>query len=159
MRARLTYSPVVADGDPGARVGTQLGRLLLRTNRSVLYGSLVDGITGVDETTYPVLSGLARVGPTTATDLSSAVGLDRSAVTRYLSRLESAGLVVRSADGTDARATRVDLTPKGRRTVDAMRRRLDDTLDDILNTWSEVDAERFAVAFERFVTALLERGE
>jgi DNA-binding MarR family transcriptional regulator len=49
--------------------------------------------------------------------------LDRTATTRYASRLESAGLLRRAPDPEDARATRLELTSAGRAAVAAMRRR------------------------------------
>lgn len=54
-------------------------------------------------TTYPVLSGLGRLGPTTATHLASVIGVDRSATTRYASKLEATvWFTARSTQGTPA---------------------------------------------------------
>jgi DNA-binding MarR family transcriptional regulator len=111
-----------------------LGRLLLRSTRQYLYQRLVDGVEGLDVTTYPVLSGLARLGPTTATHLASVIGVDRSATTRYASKLERAGLVYRQVDPNDARATQLALTPAGPTAVAAYA--MSSTIDNILVTWS-----------------------
>lgn len=53
---------------------------------------------GIDTTAYPVLSGLARLGPTTATQLAATIGVDRTVTTRYASRLEAAGLLSSAVD-------------------------------------------------------------
>ena len=138
----------------GARVEAALGRLLLRGTRMYLYDRLMDGIEGVDATTYPALSGLARSGPTSATRLAAIIGLDRTATTRYASRLESAGLLRRAPDPEDARATRLELTAAGEAAVAAMRDTLTEVFDDLLASWSGPDADQFAAALERFTTEL-----
>ncbi|GAC68572.1 putative MarR family transcriptional regulator [Gordonia soli NBRC 108243] len=120
-----------------------------------MYPALVRGIDGVDATTYPVLSGLLRMGPTTATALAAEIGLDRSVVTRYLSRLESSGYVDRAPDGSDGRATRIELTPQGTAVVHQLRQELRTVCDGILDSWEPDDGDRFAADLERFVGALL----
>jgi DNA-binding MarR family transcriptional regulator len=141
----------------GARVEAQLGRLLLRSTRTYLYDQLVTGVDGVDATTYPVLSGLARIGPTTATELATAIGLDRTATTRYASRLQAAGLLDRVSDDQDRRAIRLELTPAGHEAIATMRRTLSEVFDDMLSTWTRDEAEQFATSLERFTTMLEQR--
>lgn len=61
-----------------------LGQLLLRRNRSALYDAILDSApAAVDRQTYPVLSGLARLGPQSAARLADEVGIDRSGASRY----------------------------------------------------------------------------
>jgi DNA-binding MarR family transcriptional regulator len=134
-----------------------VGRLLLRSTRTYLYDQLVTGVDGVDATTYPVLSGLARIGPTTATELAAAIGLDRTATTRYASRLQAAGLLHRVSDVQDRRAIRLELTPAGHEAVAAMRRTLSQLFDDMLSTWKRDEAEQFVASLERFTTMLEQR--
>jgi DNA-binding MarR family transcriptional regulator len=142
---------------PGQRIEAALGRLLLRGNRMYLYERLVEGIDGVDATTYPVLSGVARTGPTSATRLASAIGLDRTATTRYATRLESAGLLRRTPDPDDARATHLELTGEGRAAVAAARDALGSAFAELMADWAEADAECFAAGLERFTTRLENR--
>jgi len=47
-------------------------------------------------------------------ELADLIGADKAAATRALARLEAAGYIVRRPDTRDRRATRVDLTAKGR---------------------------------------------
>ncbi|MGV9803148.1 MarR family winged helix-turn-helix transcriptional regulator [Mycobacterium sp. NPDC003449] len=144
---------------PGERVADQLGRLLLRSTRQNLYQRLVHDVADrLDATTYPVLSGLGRLGPATATRLAAVIGVDRSATTRYASKLERAGLVARQADPDDARATLLALTPAGHSALAATRRALAAEIGAALTNWPEGEAEAFAAALERF-TDLLERPD
>jgi DNA-binding MarR family transcriptional regulator len=138
----------------GARVESALGTLLLRTTRARLYDRLTESVAGVDPTTYPVLSGLARIGPATASQLGAAIGLDRTATTRYASRLETEGLLRRRPDARDGRATRLELTPAGQAAIATMRHTLVAALDQILQGWAPADAARFAADLERFAAAL-----
>ncbi|KAA0099513.1 MarR family transcriptional regulator [Mycolicibacterium sp. P1-18] len=139
---------------PGDRVADQLGRLLLRGTRQYLYQRLVDGVDGLDVATYPVLSGLGRLGPTTATHLASVIGVDRSATTRYATKLEAGGLVHRTVDPDDARATRLALTPAGTTALAATRRALSSAMDDVLSQWPPAEAAAFAASLERFTDGL-----
>ena len=143
---------------PAEQIATALGALLLRGNRSHLYDRLTEGVDGVDSTTYPVLSGLARSGPATASRLADVIGLDRTVTTRYATRLERAGLVTRAADADDGRATRLSLTPEGRRAVQAMRAALASILADALRTSEPEEIEIFARVLQRLLDALVPPG-
>ena len=69
-------------------------------------------------------------------ELADAIGIDKAAATRALSRLEENGYVRREADGEDRRAIRVYLTAKGRK----MRPQLEQALlDSVESLSSELD--------------------
>lgn len=85
-----------------------------------------------------MLAQIAHRTACTQSDLSDELFGDRPNITRMLERMESAGLVERSADPDDARKRIVRLTQAGRdlhdrtlRAVHAERVRLYDTLDPI----------------------------
>ena len=137
-----------------ARVEAALGLLLRRSTRAHLYDDLVTGVHGVDETTYPVLSGIARLEPVSSTRLSDEIGIDRTATTRYAARLEKAGLVTREPDPGDARSTLLLLTDAGRVASDSARRKLVDRLDGIVAEWTPLEAELFATVLEHLVGKL-----
>ncbi|WP_019056845.1 MarR family winged helix-turn-helix transcriptional regulator [Streptomyces prunicolor] len=119
-----------------------LGQLLLRRNRSALYDAILDSApAGVDRQTYPVLSGLARLGPQSAARLADEVGIDRSGASRYADRLEAAGLLERSPDPRDRRATLLNLTPEGRAAVTVLRNALTRHLADRIADWPEEQAQ------------------
>ncbi|TQL98581.1 MarR family transcriptional regulator [Actinoallomurus bryophytorum] len=140
---------------PAEQIAADLGALLLRGNRAHLYDRLTEGVVGVDSTTYPVLSGLARAGPATASRLADLIGLDRTVATRYATRLEQAGLVTRAADADDARATRLSLTPEGRQAVQTMRTALESILAEALSTSEPEEIETFARVLQRLLDALV----
>lgn len=106
-------------------IADHVATLLNRNFRSGLYGELTAGLSeAVDPATYPVISGLARSGPSTAAELAAVIGIDRSVVSRHASRLEQAGLVARGAHPHDKRATVLTLTERGAEVVTTMRARL-----------------------------------
>jgi hypothetical protein len=52
--------------------------LLQRSTRARIYGDLTDDLdAAIDETTYPVLSGLAQRGTRTAAQLAGDIGIDQ----------------------------------------------------------------------------------
>jgi DNA-binding MarR family transcriptional regulator len=136
---------------PGGVIAEALGRLLQRGTRARLYARLTAGLDGaLDESTYPVISGLARLGPQSAAQLAAGIGLDRSVVSRHATRLERAGLIERLADPSDQRATLLILTAGGRQAVQEMRQRLAVAVDEYLASWPPGEAERFAASLSRF---------
>ncbi|MFE6777790.1 MarR family winged helix-turn-helix transcriptional regulator [Streptomyces sp. NPDC057702] len=119
-----------------------LGQLLLRRNRSVLYNAALESApAGVDRQTYPVLSGLARLGPQSAARLADEVGIDRSGASRYADRLESAGLLERRPDPHDGRVTLLALTPRGRDAVARLRDGLTRHLAGRIADWPDGQAQ------------------
>ncbi|MEU6173557.1 MarR family transcriptional regulator [Streptantibioticus parmotrematis] len=140
------------ENDAGHEIAEALGVLLKRTTRARLYQGLTDGLgEGVDELTYPVLSGLARSGPRSAAELAPEIGLDRSGVTRRATRLEEAGLVRREPDPDDARASLLVLTSRGEGTVDVLRERLAGHINAALSDWEPQEVAVFARQLREFV--------
>jgi DNA-binding MarR family transcriptional regulator len=137
--------------DAGAQIAEALGLLLRRATRTGLYRELTAGLgEAVDELTYPVLSGLARTGPRTAAALAQDVGLDRSGVSRYASRLEAAGLLRREPDPADGRAVLLTLTSLGTETVASLRARLAAHITSALSDWPYGEVSAFARMLRRF---------
>jgi DNA-binding MarR family transcriptional regulator len=134
----------------GVRAAAALGELMLRQTRTHLYSTLTEGLApGLDAGTYPVLSGLARIGPVSAARLAGEIGLDRSGASRHADRLEDAGLLERRPDPTDGRATLLVLTPAGAKAIVALRRRLAERLGDQLAGWPHDEAAVFVAGLER----------
>jgi DNA-binding MarR family transcriptional regulator len=139
--------------DPVVHLADQIGRLLTRSNRAALYDGLTESVDGVTATTYPVLSGLARTGPTSVTRLAAVVGMDRTVVTKYAAQLHDAGLLSRTT-GTDRRSTELHLTDAGTAAVAVMRARLHDVLRAATGEWAHRDVEHLATLLERLLGAL-----
>lgn len=137
-----------------------LARFLQRRNRARLYGALTKGLgPGIDEATYPVLSGVARFGPATSVGLAGDVGIDRSVVSRHAGRLVRAGLLVREPDPDDGRATRLALSPTGADAVAVMRGRLARFLGSALEDWTDDDARRVVDGLSRLLGLLAEPSD
>lgn len=132
-----------------------LGQLLLRETRRSLYSALTSGIAGLDATTYPVLSGLARTGATTSSEPAAIVGLDRSVTSRHASALERAGLLERRPHGRDRRATVPALNDAGQEAIDVTRARLDRHLRTFVARQPDIDAGQLAHLFTELVEYVL----
>ena len=69
---------------------------------------------------FPVLRFLRDVGPTTVTDMATAIGQTHSAVSQLADRLVDAGMVVRQRDPQDGRRSVLALTDAGERALGAL---------------------------------------
>ncbi|WP_062202768.1 MarR family winged helix-turn-helix transcriptional regulator [Demequina salsinemoris] len=86
-----------------------------------------------------LLALLARDGDHRVGEIAVQLRLAQPAVTQAVHALEGEGLVVRSPDPEDGRATRISLTPAGRASVDSWRRDLSDALSPMLGELSDDD--------------------
>ncbi|MDS1113448.1 MarR family winged helix-turn-helix transcriptional regulator [Gordonia westfalica] len=74
----------------------------------------------LDPSCYPLISVLARHNSMPMSDLVSAVGMEKSTVTRQIDAVVRLGLAERHPDPRDARARVITLTDHGRERVDAV---------------------------------------
>lgn len=92
---------------------------------------------GLTRTSWCVLLAVGVEGLTQPSDIARFIGIDRTATSRTLRRMEEDALVTREAGAGDRRTTRVALTDAGRRRIDggvpfaranneAMRKKLND---------------------------------
>ena len=88
------------------------------------------------------------------TDLAEMLGVDTPTVTRKVQQLERDGMVVRQSDPDDRRASRIRLTPAGRRTIERVRRARRAWLDRLLQGWDDDDLSHLADLLSRFVDDL-----
>jgi DNA-binding MarR family transcriptional regulator len=86
-----------------------------------------------------LLGHVERLSPVRATDLAEHVGLDLSTISRHLRGLEDAGLLVRSPDPDDRRASLLAATDEGRAFVDRSTRARTALLAEATASWSETD--------------------
>ena len=83
----------------------------------------VDETSGLSTPRLSALSVIVFRGPLRLSALAAAEQVRRPTITRLVQELEGAGLVERLADTTDRRASRLRATTKGRRLLEAARRR------------------------------------
>jgi DNA-binding MarR family transcriptional regulator len=88
------------------------------------------------------------------TDLAELLGVDTPTVTLKVQQLERGGLVVRQSDPDDGRASRIRLTPAGRRTIERVRRARRAWLERLLQGWDDDDLSDLADLLGRFAEDL-----
>jgi DNA-binding MarR family transcriptional regulator len=103
--------------------------------------------------------GSEPVGGCHLKDLAVRCALDPSTVSRAVAALVRSGLVARSADPTDGRASVLSVTPRGRQTLDDFNRLADERLADALRRWSPEDIAVLGALLRRFSTDLMTRTD
>jgi DNA-binding MarR family transcriptional regulator len=98
--------------DP-ARLRQAVARLSRRLRRAQL--------AGLTATQIAVLYTVEQSGPLRLSDLAAAEGIAPSTLTRLVAALEEQGYVHRSAVAGDARASTLEITPKGGEVLEHMR--------------------------------------
>jgi DNA-binding MarR family transcriptional regulator len=83
------------------------------------------------------------------TDLAKLVGTAPPTVTKLIKDMERRGLVTRTADEQDGRASIVGLTAEGRRVAEAIIAARIEALRRVMAEWSEEDLGRFLLLFDR----------
>jgi DNA-binding MarR family transcriptional regulator len=104
---------------------------------------------GVDPSAYPVLFQLAEA-PKRTTELAGCLHADISTVSRQVTSLVDVGLIQRTADPEDRRATILVVTDAGRSVLDNMRAGRERMIGRILAEWSESDVQQLAAVLARF---------
>ena len=99
------------------------------------------------------------------TALAEVLSTGASYVSKIVGRLEQDGLVERTVDPTDRRATLVSLTPAGEAAALSVYALGDRMISEVLAGWSAADVRKYTALTERFVAdalaaadRMLERG-
>ncbi|HKA05549.1 MAG TPA: winged helix DNA-binding protein, partial [Acidimicrobiales bacterium] len=92
---------------------------------------------------------LQASGPVRLSTLARRTDLEAPLISREVRDLANGGYVRRSADPTDGRAGIVELTAKGRRTIEAYRAATDDIVAEAFSRWSAADLRLLAGLLER----------
>jgi DNA-binding MarR family transcriptional regulator len=101
-------------------LANRLRPVLLHLNRHLRREAHTEGITGGQAALLAQIRAYPELG---VRDLAAREGISAPSMTRYLDRMERAGLVVRTRSPQDARRIRLALTPKGVRALRSIRRR------------------------------------
>lgn len=107
-----------------AIIETELRRLLARA-RAVSSQTAAAVHPQLDPALYAGLMEIVRSAPVRSVELAHARGVSKSVISRQVAALENLGLIAREPDPTDARASVLVLTKRGReaaRTIDQARR-------------------------------------
>ncbi|MDP3714036.1 MAG: MarR family transcriptional regulator [Mycobacteriales bacterium] len=101
-----------------------------------------------------VLAQVERGGPARLSAVADELRLDLSTVSRQVASLERAGLLARSRDPLDSRASLLDLTATGRQTIDAVRGARIAAMARRLPDWDEAELSELAGLLSRFTRDL-----
>lgn len=96
-----------------------------------------------------ILIHLSEHAPTTAQAMAASLGRDKSQVSRIVSLLERKGLLEKSANHDDARATDLRLTEAGQLQVAAFNGALVETAKDIVSELSKGEVNEFSKLMAR----------
>lgn len=92
------------------------------------------------------LATIVRRGPISLGDLAVAEQVTPSTITKVVNKLEASGVIERVIDPGDRRVHRVQLSPRGRRTITAYRTKRNAWLTEQLEALDDVELDRvFAV--------------
>lgn len=108
----------------------------------------------LQSSSYLMLSWLEQHGPQRASAMAEAFGIDKGAISRQVQHLVELGLVDRTPDPQDGRASLVSATPAavdGLAEVSRAQRRW---LDERLADWSAAELASFVDLFGRYNAAL-----
>ena len=136
-------------------LGNRLRPVLLVLNRHLRREAHAEGITGGQAALLAQIRNHPQLG---VRDLAAREGISAPSMTRYLDRLERAGLIVRTRSAQDARRIRPALTPKGVRVLRSVRRRRTAWLAERLDGLAPAEQRAVADAIEP-LTRLLEEDE
>ena len=110
-------APDEAGADAPAVDVTRLRVALARLSRRLRKHELA----GLTPTQLAALATVERSGPMRLGDLAAAEGIAPSTLTRLVTALEDSGYVRRFPDPSDARASTLAITPRGRDTLERLR--------------------------------------
>jgi DNA-binding MarR family transcriptional regulator len=108
--------------------------------------------------TFGVLATIDDLRPGTGChvkDLATACALDPSTVSRAVAALVRAGLVQRTADPVDGRASVLALTGRGHEVIDGATGWYDELLAEALHGWSGEELAAFGAMLQRFSRDLI----
>lgn len=119
----------------------------------------------IDQPSHATLRHLLAWGPMRPTALSQVLGTGASHVSKIVRRLEADGLVQRTTDPSDGRATLIRLTEAGETAAQGVYALGDRMIAEVLDGWSETDVRAYTDLTARFVKdaiasaeRMLERG-
>lgn len=128
--------------------------VLLRRARRVVAQRAVEVHPDLQAGAFLMLAYVGRHGPLRAAALCDVFDLDKAAVSRQVQHLLDLGLVDRTPDPEDGRATLIAVSEPGDRAMRAVGEQRRKGLDERLAEWSVEDLEDFAGRLARYNDAL-----
>lgn len=107
-------APAGADEELASRLRVAVTRLHRKLR--------LESLAGLSPTQSATLASINRLGRPTLGELAQVEQVQPPTMTRMVATMEAAGLVVRHGDAADRRVSRVELSAKGRSTLERIRR-------------------------------------
>jgi len=151
---------IAADFPYRSELLANLSALILLWDSPAVQGQIL-AKTGeaVDQQSHAALRHLAAWGPMRPTAMSEVLGTGASHVSKIVGRLEEAGLVVRSTDPADRRATLISLTETGEEAARGVYELGDRMINEVLEGWSADDVTLYTELTKRFVTNAIDAAD
>ncbi|MDP5181313.1 MarR family transcriptional regulator [Blastococcus sp. BMG 814] len=109
---------------------------------------------GRDRAASVLLFPLQRLGPLRQSALAELVHADPSTISRHITLLVERGLVVRVADESDGRASRLVLTDAGHSELDELRAERVAFLRTVVADWTDDELATFTGLFDRLLDGI-----
>ncbi len=109
---------------------------------------------GRDRAASVLLFPLDRLGPLRQSELAELLHADPSTVSRHVTLLVERGLLLRVADESDGRASRLVLTDAGRAQLDQLRGERVAYLRTVTVDWTDDELETFTTLFDRLLDGI-----
>ncbi|MBB4675295.1 MarR family winged helix-turn-helix transcriptional regulator [Crossiella cryophila] len=139
--------------ETGLAQANEIGMALVRLNRATACMAAQSAKLGIDKTSFTLLATLVHTGPLRSSALAEAVYSDPSTISRQVAQLVKDGLVERTADPLDGRATLLAATESGRELFLRHRDRRNEMIASMVSGWPPEDRRQFATLLHRFVGA------
>jgi DNA-binding MarR family transcriptional regulator len=135
-------------------IGQQFGLFFRRAERFYQGAQLDVAGRSLERAAYGVLARIAGGGSQRLSTLAGALCVDLSTVSRQVAALEGAGLVRRTPDPTDRRASLIEVTEAGVDVFLQHRRKWVEALRDLMADWTAGERQEFARLFARLNEAM-----
>jgi DNA-binding MarR family transcriptional regulator len=145
----MTITPPQVDRDTGLHALSEQMPRFMRLIHGIKAQHTAEG--GRDRAAMVLLFPLDRLGPLRQSALAELLHADPSTVSRHVTLLVERGLVVRVADESDGRATRLVLTDAGRAELDKLRGERVAYLRTVTADWTDAELTTFTELFERLL--------
>jgi DNA-binding MarR family transcriptional regulator len=139
--------------DEYMQIGRQFGLFLRRADRFYCDLKGAQGF-GLDRAGYMLLGRIVTGGPARLSVLAEDLAVDLSTVSRQVAALEAAGLVARTTDLADRRASVIQATEDGTETYQRNKTIWLTALKELLEDWTPAERTEFARLFARFNEAM-----
>ena len=135
------------------QIETEVGVLIKRVRR-VIAERAQEVHESLHPSTFLVLTHLADQGPLRASTIVGHFAMDKASVSRQVQHLLDIGLVDRTPDPEDGRATLLSVSDEGRRRLKDVAAHRTKLLDQRLGDWDDQELADFAAVLARYNATL-----